>query len=225
MEFHKQLEVERKKAGLTLKKLAQIITEKTGNIITSDRLRNWELGISDIDISSLSYLCKLYNISADNFLDCEVEPDLDLKQQYYQFGKQINDYYQVDNIFEFLKAYDIAEFKDWFFVPKYDIIARTYEDNLKEDGIEDIELYRCKAALDNLTFWMINKFLDKEGTPENVNEILYKDRSGELSVTDTRDPVNIQQVMVEIESLNTDLMSMVLDSFFEEKGGDFWQYI
>ncbi|EAK9302955.1 XRE family transcriptional regulator, partial [Listeria monocytogenes] len=27
MEFHKQLEVERKKAGLTLKKLAQIITE------------------------------------------------------------------------------------------------------------------------------------------------------------------------------------------------------
>ncbi|EAH1457560.1 XRE family transcriptional regulator, partial [Listeria monocytogenes] len=91
MEFHKQLEVERKKAGLTLKKLAQIITENTGNIITSDRLRNWELGISDIDISSLSYLCKLYNISADNFLDCEVEPDLDLKQQYYQFGKQIND--------------------------------------------------------------------------------------------------------------------------------------
>ncbi|EGP9000392.1 helix-turn-helix transcriptional regulator, partial [Listeria monocytogenes] len=61
MEFHKQLEVERKKAGLTLKKLAQIITENTGNIITSDRLRNWELGISDIDISSLSYLCKLYN--------------------------------------------------------------------------------------------------------------------------------------------------------------------
>lgn len=59
MEFHKQLEVERKKAGLTLKKLAQIITENTGNIITSDRLRNWELGISDIDISSLSYLCKL----------------------------------------------------------------------------------------------------------------------------------------------------------------------
>ncbi|HAC1576165.1 transcriptional regulator, partial [Listeria monocytogenes] len=51
MEFHKQLEVERKKAGLTLKKLAQIITENTGNIITSDRLRNWELGISDIDIS------------------------------------------------------------------------------------------------------------------------------------------------------------------------------
>ncbi|HAK1043263.1 TPA: helix-turn-helix transcriptional regulator, partial [Listeria monocytogenes] len=64
MDFHKQLEVERKKAGLTLKKLAQIITENTGNIITSDRLRNWELGISDIDISSLSYLCKLYNISA-----------------------------------------------------------------------------------------------------------------------------------------------------------------
>ncbi|KAA9612716.1 XRE family transcriptional regulator [Listeria monocytogenes] len=225
MEFHKQLEVERKKAGLTLKKLAQIITENTGNIITSDRLRNWELGISDIDISSLSYLCKLYNISADNFLDFEVEPDLDLKQQYYQFGKQINDYCQVDNICEFLKAYDIAEFKDWFFVPKYDIIARTYEDNLKEDGIEDIELYRCKAALDNLTFWMIDKFINKEGTPEDVNEILYIDRSGKLSVTDTRDPVNIQQVMVEIESLNTDLMSMLQDSFFEEKGVDSWQYI
>ncbi|MBC2072858.1 helix-turn-helix domain-containing protein [Listeria marthii] len=221
MEFHKQLEVERKKAGLTLKKLAQIITENTGNIITSDRLRNWELGISDIDISSLSYLCKLYNISADNFLDCEVEPDLDLKQQYYQFGKQINDCCQVDNIFEFLKVYDIAEFKDWFFVPKYDIIARTYEDNLKED----IELYRCKAALDNLTFWMIDNLLDKEGTPEDVNEILYIDRSGKLSVTDTRDPVNIQQVMVEIESLNTDLMSMLQDSVFEEKGVDSWQYI
>ncbi|EAG3566936.1 XRE family transcriptional regulator [Listeria monocytogenes] len=225
MEFHKQLEVERKKAGLTLKKLAQIITENTGNIITSDRLRNWELGISDIDISSLSYLCKLYNISADNFLDCEVEPDLDLKQQYYQFGKQINNCCQVDNIFEFLKVYDIAEFKDWFFVPKYDIIARTYEDNLKEDGIEDLELYRCKAALDNLTFWMIDKFINKEGTPEDVNEILYIDRSGKLSVTDTRDPVNIQQVMVEIESLNTDLMSMLQDSFFEEKGVDSWQYI
>ncbi|EAE5891306.1 helix-turn-helix transcriptional regulator [Listeria monocytogenes] len=225
MEFHKQLEVERKKAGLTLKKLAQIITENTGNIITSDRLRNWELGISDIDISSLSYLCKLYNISADNFLDCEVEPDLDLKQQYYQFGKQINDCCQVYNIFEFLKVYDIAEFKDWFFVPKYDIIARTYEDNLKEDGIEDIELYRCKAALDNLTFWMIDNLLDKEGTPEDVNEILYIDRSGKLSVTDTRDPVNIQQVMVEIESLSTDLISMLQDSVFEEKGVDLWQYI
>lgn len=193
MEFHKQLEVERKKAGLTLKKLAQIITENTGNIITSDRLRNWELGISDIDISSLSYLCKLYNISADNFLDCEVEPDLDLKQQYYQFGKQINNCCQVDNIFEFLKVYDIAEFKDWFFVSKYDIIARTYEDNLKEDGIEDLELYRCKAALDNLAFWMIDNLLDKEGTPEDVNEILYIDKSGKLSVTDTRDPVDINK--------------------------------
>ncbi|EGP7056439.1 XRE family transcriptional regulator, partial [Listeria monocytogenes] len=180
---------------------------------------------SDIDISSLSYLCKLYNISADNFLDCEVEPDLDLKQQYYQFGKQINNCCQVDNIFEFLKVYDIAEFKDWFFVPKYDIIARTYEDNLKEDGIEDLELYRCKAALDNLTFWMINKFSDKEGTPENVSEILYIDRSGKLSVTDKRDPLNIQQVMVETESLSTDLKSMLQDSVFEEKGVDSWQYI
>lgn len=115
---------------------------------------------------------------------------------------------------------DIAEFKDWFFVPKYDIIARTFEDNLKEDGIEDIELYRCKAALDNLTFWMIDNLLDKEGTPEDVNEILYIDKSGKLSVTDTRDPVNIQQVMVEIESLSTDLISMLQDSVFEEKGVD-----
>lgn len=72
---------------------------------------------------------------------------------------------------------------------------------------------------------MIDKFINKEGTPEDVNEILYIDRSGKLSVTDTRDPVNIQQVMVEIESLNTDLMSMLQDSFFEEKGVDSWQYI
>ncbi|EAE4192994.1 XRE family transcriptional regulator, partial [Listeria monocytogenes] len=51
------------------------------------------------------------------------------------------------------------------------------------------------------------------------------DRSGKLSVTDTRDPVNIQQVMVEIESLSTDLISMLQDSVFEEKGVDLWQYI
>ncbi|EAH1954439.1 XRE family transcriptional regulator, partial [Listeria monocytogenes] len=44
-------------------------------------------------------------------------------------------------------------------------------------------------------------------------------------VTDTRDPVNIQQVMVEIESLSTDLISMLQDSVFEEKGVDLWQYI
>lgn len=72
---------------------------------------------------------------------------------------------------------------------------------------------------------MIDKFLDKEGTPENVNEIIYIDRPGKLSVTDTRDPVNIQQVMLEIESLSTDLMSMLQDSVFEEKGVDSWQYI
>ncbi|EAG7369417.1 XRE family transcriptional regulator, partial [Listeria monocytogenes] len=76
-----------------------------------------------------------------------------------------------------------------------------------------------------LTFWMIDNLLDKEGTPEDVNEILYIDRSGKLSVTDTRDPVNIQQVMVEIESLSTDLISMLQDSVFEEKGVDLWQYI
>ncbi|EAE2766040.1 XRE family transcriptional regulator, partial [Listeria monocytogenes] len=43
--------------------------------------------------------------------------------------------------------------------------------------------------------------------------------------TDKRDPLNIQQVMVETESLSTDLKSMLQDSVFEEKGVDSWQYI
>lgn len=225
MKFHKQLEVERKKRGLTLKKLSKQITEHTGNVTTDERIRNWELGISEIDIPSLRYLCTLYNIKADDFLDSNVDPDFDMNKQYYQFGKQINDYCKVDNIFEFLKTYDIADERDWIFVPKYDIIARTYEDYLKKDDIDDLELYRCKAALTNLRFWMIEMESCNDELSESILDILHVDNSGKLSITDTRDPISINQVMYEIEELRTDLISVLQSSIFDEKEVNPWRYI
>ncbi|WP_270994295.1 helix-turn-helix domain-containing protein [Listeria seeligeri] len=225
MEFHKQLEVERKKRGITLTKLAKQITEYTGNSMTSDRVRNWELGISEIDVTSLRYLCMLYSIKADDFLNSDVDPDFDLNQQYYQFGKQINDYCQVDNIFEFLKIYDIADERDWIFVPKYDIIARTYEDYLKKDTIDDLELSRCKTALTNLRFWMIEMDSCNDESAESIMDILHVDNPGKLSITDTRDPISINQVMYEIEELRTDLISVLQSSIFDEKEVNPWRYI
>lgn len=225
MQFNKQLEVERKKRGLTLTKLSKQITEYTGNPTTDDRVRNWELGISEIDISSLRYLCGLYNIKADDFLDSGIEPDFDLNQQYYQFGKQIYDYCQVDNIFEFLKTYDIADGNEWFFVPKYDIIARTYEDYLKKDNVDNIEISRCKAALNNLRFWMVTKDSHNAEPAESLMDILHIDNSGKLSIADVRDPISMNQVMYELEELRTDIVSVLQSSIFDERGINPWRYI
>ncbi|MBC1210055.1 helix-turn-helix transcriptional regulator [Listeria booriae] len=225
MRFHEQLEVERKKRGLTLTKLSEQITENTGKATTDERIRNWELGISEIDVPSLRYLCTLYNIKADDFLDSDVDPDFDLNQQYYQFGKQIYDYCQVDNMFEFLKIYDIVYEKDWIFVPKYDIIARTYEDYLKKDDMDDLEKSRCKAALTNLHFWMVEMDSYTEGASESIMDILHVDNPGKLSIADERDPVNMNQVMYELEELRTDLISVLQSSIFDEKEVNPWRYI
>ncbi|MBC2196610.1 helix-turn-helix domain-containing protein [Listeria booriae] len=225
MKFHKQLEVERKKRGLTLTKLSKQITDYTGNVTTDERIRNWELGISEIDILSLRYLCTLYNIKADDFLDSHVEPDLDLNQRYYQFGKQIYDYCQVENIFEFLKTYDIANEKDWIFVPKYDIIARTYEDHLKQDDAYDLDTYRCEAALANLHLWMVEMDSRNVKSPETIMDALHVDDPGKLSIIDKRDPISINQVMYELEKLRKDLGSVLEKPIFDEKEIDTWLYI
>ncbi|EAC8513000.1 XRE family transcriptional regulator [Listeria monocytogenes] len=222
MKFHKQLEVERKKRGLTLTKLSKQITEYTGIITTDERIRNWELGISEIDIPSLKYLCTLYNIKADDFLNSHVEPDLDLDQRCYQFGKQIYDYCQVDNIFEFLKTYDIADEKDWIFVPKYDIIARTYEDYLKADDTYDLDTYRCEAALTNLLFWLVDMDYYDVRSPETIMNVLHIDDSGKLGITDKRDPISMNQVMYELEMLRKDLVSVLENPIFDEKEVSTW---
>lgn len=217
MILHEQLKIERKKKGISLKKLTEIIESEIGIKLQVSTIKRWEQGIHSIDTRVLSFFSELYEVSIEDLVSENIDPIIDNKDKYYQFGKEVSDYCSVQNISEFVRNYEIANRSEWVVAPKYDLIMRCYEDYLKRDAVG---YHSINTAFENCHFWLENYEKRKE------NELIYcifDDNAGYVSIREKRDPVDYIGVLEELEILMGDISGYL--ELFETGGFKKWDYI
>ncbi|MGX7023214.1 helix-turn-helix domain-containing protein [Vagococcus hydrophili] len=218
MILHEQLKIERKKKGISVKDLTEIIEDEIGINLQVSTIQRWEQGSNSIDTRVLGFLSELYEVSIEDLVSEDIDPIIDNKDKYYQFGKNISAYCLVQNISEFVRKYEIANRSEWVVAPKYDLIMRCYEDFLKED--ETTGYHSIKSAYKACHFWLKNCEKRKE------NELIYcifDDAAGYLSIREKRDPVDYIGVLEELEILTDDISGYL--ELFETGGFEKWDYI
>ncbi|PZG33370.1 XRE family transcriptional regulator [Listeria ivanovii] len=218
MRLNEQLEVERKNKGFSKKKLVEIIEETIGLTFQVGTIKRWESGISTIDPKALAFLSELYDISIEDLVSEEVSPIMNNGERYYKFGKTINSFCSVENIGEFISKYEIVQSNDWVVTPKYDLIMRCYEDNLK---IEDDSYCNCKAAYDVCKNWMVDK--NRSYHEDQFYRRIYDDGAGYLGIKEKRDPVNYLDLLEELEAVVDDIGGYL--ELFDTGGFNRWEYI
>ena len=219
MNLNEQLEVERKKKGLSKRQLTKIIEDEIGKKIHVDTIRRWEVGETTIETRVLVFLSELYDVTIEDLVFEDVEPVIDDKEVHYKFGKEISDYCSVENITEFVRKYEIVNGNHWVVAPKYDLIMRCYEDFLKTDQVSQSS---CYSAYESCRSWLTNKRVSCKDE-DRLSTRIYDDAAGYVGIKDKRDPVDHIDLLEELETVIDDIEGYL--ELFEKEGVNRWEFI
>lgn len=209
MNLPEQLRFERTRLNLSRNDLSNLLEKAGLKNCSVNSIQRWEseTQTTDIPVDVLAYLSDFYGISIDDLVNEDVEPKHSTEPNYQQLGKFIMDYFNVHNSTEFFEKYQIYKNSIWAIGPKYDLIFRTFHTYLADDKCP---LQSIVYALRCLVYWYVDEKAEKHGIVNNI----YFDSAGDTSVKDKRDPVNIVNLLSELELLHGDIHGLV-ENFYD----------
>lgn len=120
MKINEQIKFERQKLGLSREKFVKSLCEKTGLSVSAKTNQRWEEGELPT-IIELQCLSEYFEVKVSDLMDETKDPIEISREELHEFGKNLLDYSQMDNLGDLMSIFYITEQNDFESVPRYDI--------------------------------------------------------------------------------------------------------
>lgn len=225
MKLNEQLKYERIHLGLSIQGLQKLIEQKTNHHYTKSTINSWEIKNHEISSKALIDVSNFYGISIDDLYNPDVDPKIDLNEEFEKFGYQISQLCGIHDITGFLQRYTIFNKINWIATPKYDFIFRIYYDYLL--NVDHGNPFTLDSIYQSSRIWMKQTEYNSKGESEKDRIIknLYTDSSGHLSIKDKRDPIKITHILENKEYILEDLAMFIENSNLKGMEISKWDYL